>query len=507
MTLFNNQKTGYRRGKARRYFVRSLAVAGLFLAGLMCPGLTASAQVSDTVKTGVFAEGIELSGMNRTEVTAAIEVYVEELGELPITLLAADDNQVPVTAAELGIEWANREIVDEALELGTKGNVIERYKVLKDLQQEPYVFPVEIAFDIDAINTILTEKCAKYDCPAIDYSLKRENGQFVTVPGQIGYFLDVETSIDKINDYLILEWDRTPCEIALDIAVEQPKGSEEELAEVRDVLGTYTTHYTTSGASRCANVENACRLINGMTLYPGEEFSALDTITPFSQANGYYMAGSYLNGKVVDSLGGGVCQVTTTLYNAMLLAELETTERHAHSMIVSYVNASADAAIAESAGKNFRFVNSTDYPIYIEGHTENKAITFTIYGKETRDLANRKVRYESEILETINPTQELIYQDAGQPIGYVVTDSAHVGYKAKLWKIVTENGVEVSRTEVNSSSYKMTPRSLTVGTATGDPNAYNTLMEAIATGSIDHVKNTVSMLTTPIQNTTEVGDQ
>ena len=84
------------------------------------------------------------------------------------------------------------------------------------------------------------------------------------------------------------------------------------------------------------------------------------------------MAGSYLNGKVVDSIGGGICQVSTTLYNAVLRAELEVTERHNHSMIVTYVDPSADAAIAESSGKDFVFVNNTDYPIYIDGHTADK---------------------------------------------------------------------------------------------------------------------------------------
>ena len=216
-------------------------------------------------------------------------------------------------------------------------------------------------------------------------------------------------------------------------------------------------------------------------------------MSPFSEANGYYMAGSYVSGKVVDSLGGGICQVSTTLYNAVLLAELEVTERYNHSMIVGYVDPSADAAIAESSGKDFKFVNNTDYPIYIEGYTHDKQITFNIYGKETRD-AGHSVRYESEVLEVINPPADQIYADAGQPIGYIVTESAHIGYKARLWKITLENGVEVSREQVNSSSYKMVPRSATVGTATSDPQAYEEIMAAISTANIDHVKNVAAAL-------------
>ena len=162
-------------------------------------------------------------------------------------------------------------------------------------------------------------------------------------------------------------------------------------------------------------------------------------------------------------------------------------------MIVGYVKPSMDAAIAESAGKDFRFTNNTGYPIYIEGYTSNKNITFTIYGVETRDPGH-VVTYESEVLETIQPASESIVQTTSQPIGFVDVQSAHVGYKARLWKVVTENGVEVSREQINSSSYKMVPRTATVGVATNDTNAYNEMQAAIATGSIDQVKSVAAAL-------------
>lgn len=476
------------------------------LAGVLTLLFGMSVQAADdTIQTGIYAESIDLSGMTRTEATAAIQNYVAELNTVEITLLAADDHEVVVTPEDLGMTWGNTDLVDEALTLGTKGNIIERYKALQDLKHENHVYDIELDFDVQAINDILTQKCAKYDQEAINVSLKRENGSFVVVEGQTGYVLDVETSIDLVYNYLTKEWNHEPCTISLDLTVDEPEGSAEELSYVTDVLGTYTTAFKSSGAARSANIANGCALINGTTLYPGEEFNALDTITPFTEANGYYMAGSYLNGKVVDSLGGGICQVSTTLYNAVLLSELEVTERFNHSMIISYVEPSMDAAIAESGGKNFRFVNSTDYPIYIEGTVSNKTITFTIYGKETRD-AGHSVKYESEVLEVTNPETDLIYEDASQPIGYIVTESAHIGYKARLWKITYENGTQVSREQVNSSTYKMSPRSATVGTATADPNAYEQIKAAMATGSIDQVKATIAALTTaatPTETTTE----
>lgn len=212
-----------------------------------------------------------------------------------------------------------------------------------------------------------------------------------------------------------------------------------------------------------------------------------DAVKPFSADNGYYMAGSYLNGQVVDSIGGGICQVSSTLYNAVLLAELEVTERHPHSMIVTYVPRSADAAIAESSGKDFRFINNTDHPIYIEGTTSGKNITFTIYGVETRS-ADRTVEYVSETLAENVPTTEKIIADAGQGVGYISIQSAHIGYRARLWKVVYENGVEVSREEVNNSSYSMSPRTAVVGTNTDNPDFNARIQDAIASGSIDNCK-------------------
>ncbi|MBE5883878.1 MAG: hypothetical protein E7291_05630 [Lachnospiraceae bacterium] len=479
----------------KKYIIKGCLGAWLAVMTLML-GMTVQAKGEATIKTGVYANTVDLSGKTGTEATAAIEAYVEGLKSVEITLLAADNQEVKTTAGDLGITWVNRELVTEALELGTYGNVIQRYKMLKDLEHDNYTLEVQFDFDIQAINSILAEECTQFDQEAIDVSLKRENDTFQVVEGQTGYLLDVETSIDLVYEYLTEGWDYQACSIALDILIDEPKGSAEELAAVTDVLGTFTTSYSTSGASRSANVENGCRLINGTTLYPGDEFSTYENVAPFTEKNGYYMAGSYLNGKVVDSLGGGICQVSTTLYNAVLLSELEVTERHNHSMIVAYVDPSADAAIAESSGKDFCFKNNTDYPIYIEGFVQNKKITFNIYGKETRD-EGRKVRYESEVLEIINPTTDAIYADPGQPIGYIVTESAHIGYKAKLWKIVTEDGVEVSREQINSSSYKMTPRSATVGTATADPQAYEEIMAAIGTANIDHVKNVIALLTAP----------
>ncbi|HWT27834.1 MAG TPA: VanW family protein, partial [Mobilitalea sp.] len=206
------------------------------------------------------------------------------------------------------------------------------------------------------------------------------------------------------------------------------------------------------------------RLINNTVLYPGDVFSSYEHLTPFTIENGYYVAGAYLQGKVIDSIGGGACQVTTTLYNAILNAELEVVERQPHSMTISYVDLSRDAAIAGDY-KDFKFKNNTNVPILVEAHTQGRKITFTIWGHETRDTKNRKIKYQTVILSRINPPADVVTKDPTQPTTYYkVTQSAHTGYRAELYKVVYENNVEVSRTLVNKSSYSSAPRYITVGT-------------------------------------------
>jgi len=462
-------------------------VLSFILMGGFGIGEVQAASETDVILDGIYMGDINLSGMTVDEAKAAVNQFVETLRTKNVTFGAVGDHYVVVTAGDLGLSWLNEADIDAAAALGKKGNIVKRYKAIQDLKHSNKNFGLQLSIDRELLRTVLTEQCTEYDVQAVNATLKRVDGQFVVEEGQAGQGINIEESLNKTYEYLTTEWDYQDASIELVVDVTEPRGNAEELSKITDILGTFTTSYSSSGASRSKNVENGCRLINGTVLYPGEEFSTYETIKPFTEANGYFPAGSYMNGKVVDSIGGGICQVSTTLYNAVLLSELEVTERNNHSMIISYVKPSMDAAIAESAGKDFRFINNYATPIYIEGYTQNKEITFVIYGVETRD-PSRTVRYESEVLTTTHPDHDNITATSSQGIGYISVESAHIGYTAQLWKIVEQNGAEVSREVINKSSYKVSPRSAVVGVNTDNP-AYAARMEAaIASGSIDTCK-------------------
>ncbi|MBR1692405.1 MAG: VanW family protein [Lachnospiraceae bacterium] len=476
-------------------FLAALSVS-LLIAGLVPVSASAAAD-KDTIEKGIYIGDIDVSGMSVIEAKQAVLDYVDSIEDTEITLNAMNNNKISVPLSDLSLTWENEDVVKEAAAVGKEGNIVKRYKVLKDLQHENKVFDLVYDFDKSKIKEIIETDCEPFNVSPQDATLRRENGEFIIEPGMTGVKIDVDSSVNAVYDYLINEWNGEAAAVDLVVAVDEPRGTEEELSQVKDVLGTFTTDYSSSGSNRSGNVANGARLVNGTLLYPGDSFSMYETVSPFTEENGYYLAGSYLNGMVVESLGGGICQVSTTLYNAVLRAELEVTERSNHSMIVTYVDPSADAAIAGTS-KDFKFVNNLEHPIYIEGYTANKKITFTVYGVETRP-SNREVIYESEVISKTVPEGEKVVADGSHAIGYINVQSSHTGYVAQLWKIVKEDGVEVSREQVNKSTYKATPRTATVGTASGDPNASAAVNAAIASQSIAHVRNVIASVNDPAQ--------
>lgn len=438
---------------------------------------------NDRIYAGVYIGNIDVSGMTKDEAYEEVCAYINEMKECQYEFVVARGQLVQKRIGDFEPVWNNPEVIDEAFNLGNEGNVIQRYKALKDIEYKGVVFELDISFDKELVRQFIEEECCKYDLPVEDARLSRVDGQFQIEDGTAGEIIDVDASVEYIDGYLYKYYADGHDHIYLDTIEIMPEHNRENLVIINDVLGSYTTDYSNSSQNRSLNVERAAELLNGITLYPGEELSTYGTVAPFSEANGYYMAPSYAGGQVVDSMGGGICQVSSALYNAVLKSELEVTVRSPHSMVVAYVPKSADAAISDS-GKDFRFVNNTEYPIYIECISSNKKITINIYGVETRP-AGRTVEYISETVEEIIPEGERIILDSAAPVGTVTLTDVHVGYRARLLKVVYEDGEEVSREVINNSTYNATPLTASVGTMTSNPDYLSRIQAAAATGSIE----------------------
>lgn len=431
------------------------------------------------IPDAVSIEGTDVSGMTASQAQAVVDAYLDQFDSSKITLTAGDKS-LTAGAGDLGLT-ARNDVVKEALAYGKSGNLLERYKASEAISNgEKKDFSISLTVDAATAKRYLADHDSELSTAAVDNKVVLNNGSFDYVAGSSGVSIDADASSAKIADFVSSDWDGGDGTVALKTDTVDPKGTKKQLSTIKDVLGSYSTDFSTSTAARATNVKNAASKIDGTILYPGETFSVAAALNPMTAENGYEPAPSYENGTTVETYGGGICQASTTLYNAVIRAELEVVTRSAHSMIVHYVEPSMDAAIAGTS-KDFQFKNNQKTPVYIQGYTENGQIYFNIYGKETRP-ANRTVSFESEIISQTDPIT--IYQaNASLPIGTVTKTSgeAHTGYKARLWKIVTVDGVEQSREVFNNSTYKATNNVYAVGIASANANASAAVNAAIAT--------------------------
>lgn len=448
-------------------------IAPILLAGILFLGVNETevkqlyAKTDDThIYQGISIEGIDVSGDTKEEAQKKVDSYIKTLQNKEVTF----ETKLGTTTKsmkDLGLTYTNKEVVQQAYSYGKVGNIIRRYKEQKDAQQDSVKFVLNKNIDTKKAKEQIQQSEDNLIQHAKNATLTRQNGTFQIIKEEEGTVIDYDQSMKQLKQYVSNEWNKKDATFALKTVVEEPKYKSEDLSEVKDVLGTFTTNYSSSTEDRAQNVSNATAHINGTVVYPGEEFSTYDKIAPYTYENGYRTGKAYSNGEVIDSIGGGVCQVSTTLYNALIRSELEITERMPHSMTVNYVPLAADAAMAGTY-KNLKFKNNTDTPIYVEGSTYNRNVTFIIYGKETRP-DNRTLEFRSETVATYQPNS-VTTSDATMLEGKkVVTRYGHTGYQAKLWKDVYVDGKKEDSILVNTSTYQAVPTLITVGTKKEEP--------------------------------------
>lgn len=443
-----------------------IIVAALLIAVSGAYAYTALGSTEDVIQDGVYIEGVDISGMSVEDAKESIEEIAKDKASTKVSITINKD-VVDTTLEELGYKWSNKSIVEEAIHIGKSGNVIKRYKDKLDLLNEGKYFAVELKLSKEDLKENLHKICEPYNIEAKNASLKATGSGFEIIPEKEGCVVDYKTSTAELYSYLTQEWDgKSEVAFTATTEVSKPKYTTEDCEKVSNIpMGSYYTSFSTGWSydNRNMNIKNGAEKIDGTVLYPGEEFSCNECLAPWTADNGWYPAGTYVDGAVEDSLGGGICQVSSTLYNALIRAEIEIIERYPHSMSVSYVPLAADAALAGDY-KDLVFKNNTDAPIYIQAiYNAAGSITFNVYGHDTRD-ENRTIEFVSETVSTI-PIKKEIKKDSTKEKGYEeVVSTGHVGYVAKLWKIVYENGEQVSKDLVHTSSYKMTPTKIVKGT-------------------------------------------
>lgn len=424
--------------------------------------VNAAEDSDEVVKEGVKIDSVNVGDMTEKEVKKAVKSHVKKKTNIKVQLRINKD-KITTTLKDLGYKWENRELVEQVMEVGKQGNVIKRYKDSVDLKKNGKTFELKMGIDQKKMKAKLEELCKAFNVDAKNASLEATGHGFKIIAEKEGCEVDYETTVNQLVSYIEKQWDKkSAIQLEATTKITKPKYTTKDCKKVSNTpMGSYTTQFTAGVVNRNANIRNGAEKLNGNVVYPGERFSCNEHLVPWTEDNGWKPAGTYSEGSVVDSLGGGICQVSSTLYNALLNAEIKVVERYPHSMAVSYVPLSADAALAGDY-KDLVFENNTDAPIYVQGVYTEGAITFNIYGHDTRKKGH-SVEYVSKTTKTI-PIKTATKKDPTLPAGTKKVTPGHIGYVAELYKITYENGKQVSKELVHTSTYAMAPTTTLVGT-------------------------------------------
>lgn len=217
-----------------------------------------------------------------------------------------------------------------------------------------------------------------------------------------------------------------------------------------DLIASFSTNFSTANGNRTTNIKLATAKINGVVLLPGQEFSYNQVVGKRTIAAGYKEAAVYVNGKVENGIGGGICQVSSTLYNTVLRSNLEIVKRYNHRFATGYVKLSTDATVSWG-GPDFVFKNSRKYPIKIVAKVTGGTIRVDIYG--CKEEVEYDVQIISETLQTI-PTKVVYRTNSSLPTGTKKTvQKGHAGYKSRAYRVLKLNGNVVSKQLLSTDTY------------------------------------------------------
>ena len=309
------------------------------------------------------------------------------------------------TGAVVDVDKTASEIIEQIQNLNVKNNTIE----IATEEKSPS------ALDIDSIHSELYSEAKDAYFTQNPYSIyPSENG------------VDFAISINDAK--AMLQEDKDEYSIPLKVLYPSVTTNMLGTEAFPNLLSQYSTSYSTRNQKRTTNLRLAANKINGTVLMPGETFSYNKVVGERTIAAGYQEAPIYVSGKVVDGLGGGICQITTTLYNAVVYANLEIVERSNHQFVPSYAPASRDATVVYGS-IDFKFKNNRNYPIKILCSVQNGIANFQIYGLKTDN------DYEVVISNRVTgTTSNAIYSEA--------------------YKILKQNGQVVSSTLLSQDVYK-----------------------------------------------------
>ena len=419
---------------------------------------------------GVYVDGIHLGGMTREEAKAAVQKSAQlKCDEWNVALVTATGEYIDeINSYDLGMTVHVDGALNDAWIPGHTGATYEERKASMDaLLKTPYHTSTALpSGDTAAIDRILYEIADKVYIPAVDATAIFDPtvnlaNPFSITPEVVGRYLDIQSIKAQVYDMVSRMESGT---ITIEPTPLYPAVTAEAIMKQTTLIGShYTKISTTSTPNRDINIKRAAELINGTVIEPGKIFSFNGVVGPRTKKNGFEKATVYSYGKEEEGYGGGVCQVSSTMYVAAVRANLEITKRTQHGLVVGYTDLGLDATVNYDGKKiDFAFRNNTDSPIYIitkvmKKHYVDKnhyLVICDIYGPAleegvTYDLVATQVEVPIPEPTTVpdKKAEHVVYTDE------TYTEPGRIGYEVDSYKVKYVNGEKVEETHMYHDSY------------------------------------------------------
>ncbi|OPX84699.1 MAG: Vancomycin B-type resistance protein VanW [Pelotomaculum sp. PtaB.Bin104] len=414
---------------------------------------------AEKVLPGVKVMGIDLGGLNKSEGIVRINGLEKDLRSSRV-MLHYQNESWPLLLSEVGLDLNEESVMEAAMNAGRTGSLLQQWRDRKSFQQNGSSVVPEIGFDEEKLEQRVKELTKGLTVEPVDATFYISGNDNVTiVPAKEGIGVDQE-KLKKELAQVLAENKQLAVELALVTKAPSRSTTMVEAMGVNGLLAGYFTNFDASKISRSYNINVAAKAFDEQIILPGQEVSFNQLVGPRSSEAGYKNAPVIVNDELVEGLGGGVCQVSTTLYNCVLLAGLEIVERYNHSLPVSYIPIGRDATVVYDV-LDFKFRNSTDSSIFVKAYVTGGTIGFKFYGNTAY---KRDVKVNTWVTQEIEPG--VVYEsDPTLPKGeQVIKKGGAKGFRVAGERIISLYGVEEKREQLPSSAYRPVNKVIAVGT-------------------------------------------
>ncbi|MBQ8653657.1 MAG: VanW family protein [Clostridia bacterium] len=418
---------------------------------------------TDAIYPGVYVDGVHVGGMTVEEAENAVWlVGAQGGGAFSVTVNVGNGSWI-IDSTQVPMVRNVEEMVQQAYACGRENTTSirgtrvtpfqERLNTAMNMRTNPVSLSTELTYDRTAVRQ-LTDSIAAYvnrdPVNASVASFDFNSRSFTFNSDTPGAYIDPESLYQQVTAKI------DAGEVNAVITVEPEKilaqVTKAELMNSFRKVSSYTTD-TTSNSNRNTNIRLSAEAINGTTVLPGETFSFNKATGERTAAKGYLPAAAIAGGQSVDEIGGGVCQTSSTLFNAVARADLEIVYRSPHAWPSNYVDKGMDATV-NWPNLDFKFRNDTDWPVFIVSYYKNRKVTVEIYGMGLND--GMTIDLESEVIRTIEAPSDIKYEQNPQlaPGTQKETVKARKGYEVVTYQVWYHNGKEVDRIQLCKSTYK-----------------------------------------------------